>query len=115
MADSATARGDARAHVEIVGTLWWLDRALPGAQPIAEQVSCLLRLVVDHDGTLRPTSVNVCLPNGEPLWVDSQLIVEMPGWPLLRCVVAQQLSRVNRYRLRVLDEVRRDAVLPLAL
>jgi hypothetical protein len=75
---------------------------------------CLLRLDRDDAGTLRPTSVTVCLPGGEPLWTDSHLIVEMPGWPLVRCVVAQQLSRVNRYRLRVLDEVHGDAVLPVA-
>jgi hypothetical protein len=89
--------------VETTGTLWWLDRGLPGAQPLATQVACLVRFDVGHDGTPRPTGVNVCLPSGEPLWVDSHVIVELPGWPLLRCVVAQPLSRVNRYRLCVQD------------
>jgi hypothetical protein len=91
-------------HIETDGTLWWLDRAQPGARPIAERVSCLVRLEADPLGMLRPTSVNVRLPEGEGLWVDSQLILELPGWTLVHCVVEQQLSRVNRYRLRVLEE-----------
>ena len=92
-------------RVETLGTLWWLDRAQPGARPIAEHVSCMLRLEADPSGTPRPTSVNVRLPEGEGLWVDSHLILDVPGWTLARCVVEQQLSRVNRYRLRVLEEL----------
>src|SRR3954452_8249391 len=103
--DRTMAHAEVGELVEVVGTLWWLDRARAGAIPLVEQVPCLVRRACDRDSVARPISITVQFPSVEPLWVDSQLIVELPGWPVLRCVVAQQLSRVNRYRLCVIEEV----------
>jgi hypothetical protein len=48
-------------------------------------------------------NVRVQFVNEASLDVGAHVVLERPGASTLRCVVAQRLSRANRYRLTVLD------------
>jgi hypothetical protein len=86
-----------------VGTLRWHARDHPHEALIAERVPYDVRDGVATDSATPPLSAQVHLFNGARLDIGAAVLLERPRADPLRCVVVQQLSRVNRYRLRVLE------------
>jgi hypothetical protein len=85
-----------------IGILRRFARTEPDTGVRCDMVHYDVRGEVTADNATPPMNARVQLINGAPLDVGAAVVLERPGADSLRCVVAQRLSRVNRYRLSVL-------------